>query len=238
MISLNKTIFRRFFIALLVCSLTVAGAIGGRKAILSAGGDGKPTVIIDAGHGLPDGGAVSSDGKVVESTVNLRIAELINSKLTSAGFNCVMTRRGEQAVYTEGKTIHEKKVSDTRNRVETAKRYPHAFLLSVHLNTYPSADVHGIQFFYNNGAEDIAREIQNAVNIRFQPDNEKTVKQIPSNVYLFKHIPNDCVLAECGFLTNSEDLAKLRDEEYLDQLASTVSEAIAYKLIGSEKDAG
>ena len=235
---MKNSIFKRLFAVAMLGALITAGVYGGTRAVLSAGGDGKPTVIIDAGHGLPDGGAVSPDGDTVESTVNLRLARLINKKLCDAGFNCVMTRDSEDGIYSGGDTIHAKKVSDTRRRVEIAKNLPGALVLSVHMNTFPSPDVHGIQFFFNDGAKSVADELQNAVNIKYQNDNPKKAKPIPSNVYLFKHITNPSVLAECGFLTNANDLARLNDEEFLKSLAATVSEVVAYKLIGSEINAG
>lgn len=202
--------------------------------------DSAKKIIIDAGHGLPDGGAVADD-KTIESDLNLIIAKLLYEKLSSAGFDCIMTRTDENSIYTEGNTIHAKKVSDTRKRVEIAKKNEDAFVISIHMNTYATSDVHGAQVFYKSGSDiskNIAVEIQNIINLKYQPDNTKVSKPIPSNVYLFSHISNDSVLAECGFLTNSDDLKKLKDPEFQEDIAKSIAEVITYKLSGSEINAG
>ena len=48
------------------------------------------TIVIDAGHGGQDPGAV--EGNVREADINLDIAQRLRDKLTSKGFNVVMTR--------------------------------------------------------------------------------------------------------------------------------------------------
>ena len=191
-------------------------------------------VIIDAGHGLPDGGAVANDG-TTEAELNLAIAVIINDLLEQKGIKCVLTRSTSDGIYNEGSSIHSKKISDIRNRVKIAKANPKALLVSIHMNTYPSDDVYGAQVFYSKNSDfskSVALEIQNAVNLNFQKENKKNIKQIPENVYLFNHVPNDCVLIECGFLTNSNELEKLKDGSYQRKLAATVSEVIIYKLLG------
>ena len=196
-------------------------------------------VIIDAGHGLPDGGAVAEDG-TIESDINLAIAKLVFEKLNSAGFECIMTRTDQNGIYTEGNTIHAKKVSDTKNRVDIARKNEDAFVISIHMNTYTTPDVHGAQVFYKAGSDiskDIAEEIQNIINLKYQPENTKVSKPIPPNVYFFNHINNNCVLAECGFLTNSDDLEKLKNPEFQEDIAKSIAEVITYKLSGSEFNA-
>ena len=60
---------------------------------------------------------------------------------------------------------------------------------------------------------------------RLQPDNQRAVKQIPDSVYLMNHITCPAILIECGFLTNPEEEAKLRDEDYQKQLAVVIAGA-------------
>lgn len=191
-------------------------------------------VIIDAGHGEPDGGAVAIDG-TPESEINLQIALKIYNKLKSNNINCILTRTNESGIFTEGNSIHSKKVSDIRNRVKIANDNKNALFLSIHMNTFPSPDVCGAQVFYKPSSElskNIASEVQNIINLKFQSENQKKIKTIPSNVYLFKHIPNDCVLIECGFLTNKDDLDKLKNDDFQNSLSESICEAVVYKLFG------
>lgn len=197
-------------------------------------------IIIDAGHGLPDGGAVAPDG-TIESDINLKIAKNLNKYLSDAGFECIMTRADENSIFTDGKTIHAKKVSDIRKRIEIANNNPDAIVVSIHLNTFTSPDVNGAQVFYKPGSEiskEIATEIQRLINLKYQPENTKVSKPISSNVYLFNHINNESILVECGFLTNPDDLSKLKTEKFQKDIAESIAEILTYKLMGSEKNAG
>lgn len=189
-------------------------------------------IIIDAGHGYPDGGAVAADG-TIESQLNLQISLLLEQKLSDLGYNCLLTRSDENGIYSEGNSIHAKKVSDIRNRVSLANKNKNAFLISIHMNTYPSQNVRGIQVFYksNTGfAKNVAEECQNAINLILQKDNPKVLKRVPPSIYLFKNIDNESILIECGFITNEQDLSLLKDENYRLKLVNTIAESISYKL--------
>ena len=191
-------------------------------------------VIIDAGHGDPDGGAIATDN-THEADLNLQIALKIYNELKQRNINCILTRTDSNGIYTKGDSIHSKKVSDIRNRIEIANKNNQALFLSIHMNTYSSSEVCGAQVFYKNtgvASKEIAYEIQNAINVKFQPNNVKKTKIIPSNVYLFNHIENECVLIECGFLTNEDDLKKIKSEAYQTDFSKSIAETIIFTLYG------
>ncbi len=184
--------------------------------------------ILDAGHGNPDGGTVSADG-TKESDLNLAITKKISEALSKKNISNLMTRTSEESVYTEGKTIHEKKVSDIRNRIDIADQTPNVPMVSIHMNSYPDPSVYGIQVFYGNGdfAKKIASDLQSAINTNLQPNHPKVTKHVSKNVYLFSHISNPVILIECGFLTNKEELSKLKSEEYQIQLAEVIAQVLS-----------
>lgn len=185
--------------------------------------------ILDAGHGIPDGGAVGVDG-TTEQELNLAITLMLSEKLDQSGIAHILTRSDENSIYSEGETIHAKKVSDVRNRIAIADENAAVPLISIHMNSYPNNSVHGIQVFYNDGnagSKELADALQAAFNTALQPDNAKTVKTISKNVYLFSHISNPAVLIECGFVSNSEELNKLKTEEYQSQLAQIIADVLA-----------
>ena len=69
-------------------------------------------IVLDAGHGGEDGGAVSLDG-VPESGINLQIVRKAEGLLVFLGRSVRLTRTGEEAIYSpEAQTLREKKVSD------------------------------------------------------------------------------------------------------------------------------
>ena len=83
------------------------------------------TIILDAGHGFPDGGATSNDGNIIESTLNLEIVVKLQKLLELSNINVILTRSDENGIYKEtAETIREKKVSDMENRVQISKDFP------------------------------------------------------------------------------------------------------------------
>ena len=186
--------------------------------------------IIDAGHGGEDGGAVSSGG-IIESDLNLEIAQQLNRVLSFAGVDTVMTRSNNQALYSDhAKTLREKKRSDLQNRVQLINQYPDGVLLSIHQNSMPSAPyVHGAQVFYNAvpAADRYANQVQYSLNTAVNPkNNAKEAKPIESGIYLMKNVQCPAILIECGFLSNTEETDALQDPAYQQKLALAIAAGI------------
>ena len=112
------------------------------------------TIIIDAGHGGEDGGAVSPSG-TVESSINLAVAKRLDSILGLYGANVIMLREKDVSLHDPGsETLRQKKVSDLHKRVKIIEETPNATLISIHQNTYSgSSKYHGAQVFYANLAK-------------------------------------------------------------------------------------
>lgn len=185
--------------------------------------------IIDAGHGGEDGGAVSSEG-VIESDINLAIAQRTEQLMAFLGKSTAMTRSDEQAVYSDGAvTLREKKRSDLENRAAMINGYEDAVLISIHQNSLPSSpSVHGAQVFYNgiDGAEILAEHVQQSLNQSVNIGNEKTKKQIDSSIYLMRQVNCPAILVECGFLSNSEETKELQDGGYQTKLAMIIAAGV------------
>ena len=122
-----------------------------------------PVIVIDAGHGGEDGGAVAADG-TVESGINLAIAQDLDALLRFLGCETRMTRTEDAAIYSDGaRTLREKKASDLKNRVALVNETPNAVLLSIHQNSLPaSRRVHGAQAFHarTEGSEALAERLE------------------------------------------------------------------------------
>lgn len=194
-------------------------------------------VIIDAGHGGEDGGAVSIDGTVVESQLNLSVALLVNDLMRFSGQPTTMTRSEDVSIHTEGDTIRARKASDIRNRVALVNKAGNAVLLSIHQNSLPSSPVtRGAQVFWNRqaGAESLAKVVQDALNPVINPENPKHPRPISDSIYLMKHAAVPAILIECGFLSNREDTAKLQDPAYQIKLAAAITSGYLRCLAGEE----
>ncbi len=184
-------------------------------------------LILDAGHGGEDGGAVSASG-VPESRINLEVVLKINDILGLYGQAPLLLREEDRALYSEGAvTLREKKVSDLKNRAAIIQSCQGATLLSIHQNSYPQKKYRGTQTFFapTEGSQALAEHIQNAVRQALQPENGRQAKQIPDTVYLMNHVGCPAVLVECGFLTNPEEEALLRSEGYQKKLAAALASA-------------
>ena len=100
-------------------------------------------------------------------------------------------------------------------------------LLSIHQNTYPGSRYHGAHVFYapTEGSRLLAEHVQNSIKSALQPENERAVKQIPDTVYIMNHVTCPAILIECGFLTNPEEEALLRNEDYQRKLSVVIATA-------------
>ena len=183
----------------------------------------RKTVIIDAGHGDPDGGATSCTG-VLESDLNLEISQRLNDLCRFLGMNTVMTRTSEQSVYTNGNTIAQKKISDIRNRVKLINETEDAILISIHQNHFFDSQYDGAQVFYagHDDSQILAKQLQSEFVRCVNPQSHRKAKKA-TGVYLMEHIDCPGVLVECGFLSNREEEAKLRNPEYQKKLCCIIA---------------
>ena len=210
----------------LAAAVGVGWAVQGRDSVPAAVLSGQSVRwILDAGHGGEDGGAVSPSG-VVESQINLEIAQRVDSILGFYGEPARMLRTEDISLHdSDAVTLREKKVSDLHNRAQAAQECPDATLVSIHQNIFQQSRYRGTQVFYapTEGSRELAQAIQSAVRETLQPENTRESKPIPDSVYLMNHVPNRAVLVECGFLSNPEEEQALQDPDYQTQLAAVVA---------------
>lgn len=183
------------------------------------------TLIIDAGHGGEDGGAVSLSG-AVESGINLDIALRLDEILGLYGTRTILTRSEDISLHdSSASTLREKKVSDLHNRVALIESVENATLISIHQNFYPSRKYSGMQVFYANGelSLPLAKQIQENVKLDLDPDNNRQVMKVASSVYLMNHISCRAILVECGFLSNPEEDQLLQEDAYQMKVASVLA---------------
>ncbi len=178
-------------------------------------------IVIDAGHGDPDGGAVSSNG-VSESEINLKIALKLQNLLEQSGATVILTRSDENGIYDVDKTtLKQKKVSDIKNRVKIGNSSSADIFVSIHLNKIPQTQYSGWQTFYkkdNEEGEKLATTIQDNLTKAVQKDNNRVPMKI-DNVYIVKNVEIPLTIVECGFLSNAEEEKELQEDNYQNRLA-------------------
>lgn len=215
----------------MVVSMFLFGTLLGNRAVETVS-EMLPTerlhrIVIDAGHGGEDGGAISCTGKS-ESGYNLQIALRLNDLLQLLGYDTVMIRTTDTSVYTSGQTISQKKVSDLKQRVRIVDRTYNALLLSIHQNTFPEEKYSGAQVFYGNAPESeaLAKELQENLVASLNPGSSRKAKQ-GKGIYLLEKTKAPGVLIECGFLSNRQEEEKLRSPDYQKKLCCVITTTAA-----------
>lgn len=187
-------------------------------------GDSKYKVIIDAGHGGEDGGAEASDG-TVEKDINLSIAKILRDMLLQGGFEVEMIRDEDVSVGDNSlQTVRERKRSDLEKRVELYNSDENNIVLSIHQNNFSQSQYSGTQIFYSDNTEsqELSEYIRQAIVGLVQPDNERQCKPADDSIYVLRNAKVPAIIIECGFLSNPQELEKLKDYEYQKELAFAI----------------
>lgn len=184
------------------------------------------TIVIDAGHGGDDGGAVGVSG-TLESQINLSIALRLEQVLRLCGRKTSMVRTQDLSVETEGTSISERKTSDLKQRVRLVQQTLCPILVSIHQNHFSDSKYYGAQVFYakSEGSSVLANLTQQTMCRALDPENHRQCKQSDS-VYLLENIQCPGILVECGFLSNRGEEQKLCQETYQTKIACAIGSAV------------
>ena len=223
--------------ALCICLVVGIALLEARRILPAASldsrmGEGGPALILDAGHGGEDGGAVSAAGNE-ESEINLAIVLKLEQLMAFLGVPTVLTRREDVSLHEEGcQTLREKKVSDLKRRVSIVNNTENAMLISVHQNYFTDSRYSGAQVFFHLG--DVSRQwgdaTQKALRQVLDENNEREAALLTNSVYLFDHITCPAILVECGFLSNGEEASLLVTDAYQRKVAVALAGAYCQEL--------
>jgi N-acetylmuramoyl-L-alanine amidase len=190
------------------------------------------TVVIDPGHGAHDSGAKGVYG--YEKDYALSLGLRLRKTLEARGFKIKMTRSTDTFL-------------SLNQRVAYANKVDNAIFVSVHFNSSGNRSASGIETYAlapqgtastngggasgstHNGnvrdAENIALATAvHAMVIHRINAIDRGIKRARFNV--LRGINKPAILFEGGFITNSSEGRKIHTEAYLDQLASSIAEAI------------
>ncbi len=184
----------------------------------------KSTIILDAGHGGEDCGAIGVDG-IYEKDLNLMIANEIGKLLSEKGFAVIYTRTDDALLYTEEENIYGiRKISDLKNRCKIGAEHKNAIFVSIHMNSYKTSDCTGLQVYYsekNSGSYALAASVQRTVQSELQKDNRRQIKP-GKDMFILENLENPAILIECGFLTNPQECKNLAKKEYQKELSFAI----------------
>lgn len=170
---------------------------------------GKGAVVLDAGHGGSDYGAIRCG--INEKDINLDIAKRVEALLLSRGVNVVMTRNIDTAVSLEDRTII------------TANRNPDIFV-SIHVNSSVKPEIIGIEtHYYHQNSLELAQTVHASLISCIQTRDRGLFK---SKFYVINHTDVPAILVETGFISNSCERAELVSEQRKQQTAQAIAEGI------------
>ncbi|MEC0093954.1 N-acetylmuramoyl-L-alanine amidase CwlD [Paenibacillus macquariensis] len=184
-------------------------------------------IVLDAGHGGVDGGAVSRQG-VIEKDINLAITLYLRDYLQEAGAVVKMTREGDYDLASpDTKGYSKRKSEDLKQRVKKIEEQQPYLFLSVHMNSIPSNLWRGAQVFYYPNHPDnanLATLMQDEMKRNLE--NTDRIAKTVNTVYLLRTLKIPAALVEVGFLSNAEEAMLLRDVEYQRKVAASIYKGI------------
>ncbi len=221
--------FRRFFAAgLSVLLLLLFSARTVSSGAVETVAIPPPTVILDAGHGGPDGGANGVNG-VHEKDLNLAMVLLLAELFRGEGVEVILTRADDALPITEeqDRSGHRKRW-DVTNRIGFTKLYPDALFVSIHMNLFPVEKYSGLQVWYAKtpGSAELAETVRRRVTAELQPDNKRQCKKADRSIRLLDEAGCAAILVECGFLSNRAECEKLCSSDYQRELSFSIFCAI------------
>lgn len=185
-------------------------------------------ILIDPGHGGVDGGAVSKNG-IIEKNITLSIGLKLKEVLEKRNYEIMMTRETDTGLYSENKTIRQKKNEDLNNRCKMKAESGCDMFVCIHMNIFEQSKYYGAQVWYSNNEESkkIAGIIMQNFKERLDETNKRKEKPAGNSVKVLRC--NDSmpgVLIECGFLSNPKEEALLKTDEYQQKIAELIADSI------------
>lgn len=222
-----KNKIKNYITVFLGCIVIVSGFVNQMNGIFEVNAEKNiQTIIIDAGHGGFDGGAIAQDN-TYEKDLNLSIAIRLKSVLSVYGYNIIMTRETDVALGSDSDSSTSK-AKDLGERVRIMGKHPDAIFVSIHQNKFEQSKVRGFQTFHNGSeySKLLAESIQNIANDTFGEETARVSKEDGRDVYILKNASIPSVIVECGFISNSEELEMLKSETYQQSLAFVIANGI------------
>ena len=191
-------------------------------------------VVIDPGHGGPDGGG-KGPGGTLEKGVTLEFSKRLALKFSQAGSAVIMTREDDSDLSKGGGTIAQRKKEDLKNRVELAKKNNADVYISIHTNCFGTRWT-GAQTFHHPKSDEgkkLAKSVQDEI-IRVMGNTQRT--HLPLEPYILRNLDMPAVIVEVGFLSNPREEKLLQDLQYQDKMAFAIYAGVVKYFAGGDDE--
>ncbi|MGM0439913.1 MAG: N-acetylmuramoyl-L-alanine amidase family protein [Chlamydiota bacterium] len=165
-----------------------------------------PTIIIDPGHGGKNLGAQGNKGQYIEKNLNLTTAYMLKKHLHKMGYSTLMTRNNDTFI-------------SLSKRAKIANKTKAQVFVSIHYNWAPTPEAEGIEVFYFRKSSSGRKLAQNTLDKIITSTQVPSRGIKPSNFYVLRNTKMPAILVEGGFLSNSKDLKRVADPNYLNLIA-------------------
>lgn len=167
------------------------------------------TIVVDAGHGGSDPGAIR--GNIKEKDINLAVALEFASLLKQYGANVLLTRSSDTFV-----TLYD--------RAQIANKANADIFISIHTNSHDNPTAHGIEVFYGwDHSLELARTVERSLCLELGRYS-RGVKHY--RYYVIRATKMPAILVELGFITNEEDREKFLDPNFARDHALVLLKAV------------
>lgn len=178
-------------------------------------------IIVDAGHGGKDTGAMSKKNAYEEKKLTLETAFLVADSLKQLGYRTTLTRKEDVFVPLD-------------TRAEIANAIEGDLFVSIHYNYSSNQDVEGIEVYYYKEnktpssqriiqSKELGNEVLKKI-IKQTGAESRGIKQ--ANFAVVRETKMPAILIEAGFLSNPKERKKIQDSKYLQQLAKSIAHGV------------
>jgi N-acetylmuramoyl-L-alanine amidase len=173
-------------------------------------------ILIDAGHGGNDPGAVNQDG-IQEKDIALEVVLKLAPLLRDAGHDALLTRDGD--IYISP--------ADRLKMINNFK--PEAFV-SIHCNSSTNTQAHGIETLYRDDYDyPLAAAIHKSLIANLEMSDrgiKNDIKDLGRKLAVLGNLEVPACLVEIGFISNEGDLEKINDKDEHQAIAEAIAEGI------------
>lgn len=194
-------------------------------------------IVLDAGHGGIDPGALNKDKTILEKDINLQLTLKLREFLEASGAMVILTREEDVSLYEDSgnKTTRQKYNENLKNRKKIIDESNADLFVSIHLNAFEQEKYYGAQTFYpakDDNSKLLSKFIQDELKRVVDTTNEREVKP-REDIYLLKENKIPSMLIECGFLSNQKESQLLKDDKHQEKIAWAIYAGIQ-KYFGAE----
>ena len=182
-------------------------------------------IVIDAGHGGNDAGAIGPTG-VMEKSVTLRVALELEKLLENEGAVVIMTRTTDRTVSPKGSKASD--IEELQARCDVANSAKADIFISIHADSFTNPAAKGSTgYYYAKGETDRGRRLADAIR-RGLCEQIKTPSRgtKPCNFYVVRHTDMPATLLELAFISNPEEEKLLDSEEGVKKAAQGILDGI------------